>query len=98
MQTYIDTYPVLPEDHIRREACKAFAGGVEDLAIRIRLLLGEEKMVYKALRQALKLQAVLLAARPKKQAPGYLEGADCKETKDDWHGKQDEDLQKSWVC
>jgi hypothetical protein len=40
-----------------------FADGVEDPAIKIQLLVGGEKMVNEALRQALELQAVLLAAR-----------------------------------
>jgi hypothetical protein len=35
-------YPALPEDHLRREAGKAFAHGVEDPAIKIQLLLGEK--------------------------------------------------------
>jgi hypothetical protein len=36
-------YPTLPEKHIRREAGKAFADGVEDQAIKIQLLLGGGK-------------------------------------------------------
>jgi hypothetical protein len=60
------TYPTLPEDYIRREAGKAFTHGVEDHGIKIALLIGGEKTVNEALRQALKLQAVLLAARPHK--------------------------------
>jgi hypothetical protein len=56
-------YPTLPEDHIRREAGKAFADGAEDPDIKTQLLLGGEKMINEALRQALKLQAVLLATR-----------------------------------
>jgi hypothetical protein len=59
-------YPMLPEDHIGREAAKAFAYGVEDLDIKIQLLLGGEKTINEALRQALELQAVLVAARPDK--------------------------------
>jgi hypothetical protein len=55
----------LPENHIR-EAGKALANGVEYPTIKMRLLLGQEKTVNKALRQALELQAVLLAARPPK--------------------------------
>jgi hypothetical protein len=58
-------YPTLPEDNIRREAGKAFAEGVQDPDIKIQLLLGE-KTVNEALRQALELQAVLLAVRPHK--------------------------------
>jgi hypothetical protein len=58
-------YPALPEDHVRKEAGKAFADGVEDPDIKIQLLLGGEKTVNEALRQALELQAVFLAARPR---------------------------------
>jgi hypothetical protein len=56
-------YPTLSEDYIRREVGKAFAEGVEDPTIKNQLLLGGEKMVIEALRQALELQAMLLAAR-----------------------------------
>jgi hypothetical protein len=56
-------YPTLPEDHIKREAGKAFADGVEDPDIKIQLLPGREKTVKEALIQALELQAVLQAAR-----------------------------------
>jgi hypothetical protein len=59
-------YLPLPEDHIRREAGKAFADSIEDLAVKIQLLLGGEKKVNEALQQALELQAVLLAPRPHK--------------------------------
>jgi hypothetical protein len=59
-------YPTLPEEHIRREAGKAFADGVQDPDIKIKLLLGGEKTVNEALRKALELQAVLIAARPPK--------------------------------
>jgi hypothetical protein len=59
-------YPTLPEEHIGREAGKAFAYGVQDPDIKIQLLLGGEKTVNEALRQALELQAVLVAARPYK--------------------------------
>jgi hypothetical protein len=41
--------PTLPEDHIWREAGKAFAYEVEDPDIKIRLLLGGEKTVNEAL-------------------------------------------------
>jgi hypothetical protein len=44
------TYPTLPEQHIWREAGKAFADGVEDPDIKIQLLLGGDKTVNKALR------------------------------------------------
>jgi hypothetical protein len=54
--------PVLPEDHIRREVGRTFAGGVADPDIKIRLLLGGKKIVSEGLRQ--ELQAVLLAAIP----------------------------------
>jgi hypothetical protein len=59
-------YPTLPEDHIRREAGKAFTDGVEDHEIKVALLIGGEKTVNEALRQALELQAVFLASRPHK--------------------------------
>jgi hypothetical protein len=36
-------YTALPEDHIRKEAGKAFADGVEDPNIKIQLMLGGEK-------------------------------------------------------
>jgi hypothetical protein len=48
------------------EPGKAFADRVEDPVIKIQLLLGGEKTVNGALRQALQMQAMLLAARPKK--------------------------------
>jgi hypothetical protein len=54
--------PELPQDHVRREAGKAFADGVEDPDIKIQLLLGGKK----TLRQALELNAVFLAAKPQK--------------------------------
>jgi hypothetical protein len=59
-------YPALPEDHVRKEAGRAFTDGVEDPDIKIQLLLGGEKTVNEALGQALELQAVFLAARPRK--------------------------------
>jgi hypothetical protein len=59
-------YPTLSEDHIRREAGKAFAEGVEDPAIKNQLLLGGEKTVIEALRRALEMQAVFIATRPHK--------------------------------
>jgi hypothetical protein len=36
-------YPTLPEDHIRREAGRAFAYGVKDPDIKIQLLLGGKR-------------------------------------------------------
>jgi hypothetical protein len=51
-------YPALPEDCIRREVGKASANRVEDLTIKIQLLLGGEKTANEALRQPM-----LLAAR-----------------------------------
>jgi hypothetical protein len=59
-------YPTLPEEHIRWEAGCEFVDGVEDTSIKIKLLLGGEKTVNEALRQALELQAVFLAARLQK--------------------------------
>jgi hypothetical protein len=49
-----------------RGAGKAFAYEVQDPDINIQLLLGGEKTVNEALRQALELQAVLVATRPYK--------------------------------
>jgi hypothetical protein len=34
--------PALPEDHMRREADKAFANSIEDPTVKIQLLLGGE--------------------------------------------------------
>jgi hypothetical protein len=45
-------------------AGRAFVDRVEDPDIKIKLLLGGEKMVNEVHRQALELQAVLLVARP----------------------------------
>jgi hypothetical protein len=59
-------HPTLPEEYIWQEAGRAFVDGVEDPDIKIQLLLGGEKTVSEALRQALELQAVLLVARPRK--------------------------------
>jgi hypothetical protein len=79
-------YPSLLKDYIRREAGKAFTDGVEDPAIEIHLLLGGEKVVNKALRQALEPQAVLLAAKPQKMSSRIFWGSwslqPGKETKD----------------
>jgi hypothetical protein len=44
------TFPPLPEDHIKREAGKAFAGEVEEAAIKIQMLLGGEKTSKENLR------------------------------------------------
>jgi hypothetical protein len=43
-------YPTLPDDHIRREAGRAFAWGVKDPDIKIQPLLEGEKRVNEALR------------------------------------------------
>jgi hypothetical protein len=59
---------------VRREAGKAFTNREKDPNIKIHLLLGGEKMVNKALRQALKLQDVFLAARsPKTNTESFWE-------------------------
>jgi hypothetical protein len=58
--------PALPEENIRREAGKAFVDVLEDPDIQIQVLLGGQKTVKEAFRQALKLHAVLLAASPHK--------------------------------
>jgi hypothetical protein len=68
-------YPTLPEDHVWREAGKAFAYRVEDPNIKIELLLGGENTINEALRQALELQAVLVAARPHKNSTKTYQGS-----------------------
>jgi hypothetical protein len=79
-------YLALPEDHKRREVGKAFAGGVGDHDIKIQFLLGGEKTVKDALKQALELQAVILAARLRESRARTSGGADPpqpdEETKD----------------
>jgi hypothetical protein len=67
-------YPTLPEANIRRGAGRAFADGVEDQDIKISLLIGGEKTVNEALRQALELEAVFLAARLHKTSTKTLWG------------------------
>jgi hypothetical protein len=67
-------YPTLPEDHIRREAAKAFTNGVDDHDIKIQLLLGGEKTINEALQHAIELQAVLVAARPHNSNTGPYRG------------------------
>jgi hypothetical protein len=57
-------YPTLSEDHMRREAGKSFSKWLRDPDIKIQLLLGGEKTVSPALRKALELHAVMVAARP----------------------------------
>jgi hypothetical protein len=57
------THPTLPKEQIRKEAGKVFTDRVEDFDIKIQLLLGGEKTVNEALRQALKIQALIPAAR-----------------------------------
>jgi hypothetical protein len=69
-------YPALPEYHIRREAGKAFSDGVEDPTIKIQLLQGGQKTVNDAIRQALELEAVLLAASPQKGEPEHSGGVE----------------------
>jgi hypothetical protein len=63
-------YSTLPQDHIRNEAGKAFADGVEDPAIKIQPFLGGEMTMNEIIRQALELQVMILASRPQKRAPG----------------------------
>jgi hypothetical protein len=57
-------YPTLSEDHIRMEAWNAFSYCVRDPDIKFQLLLGGETTVCEALRKALELHAVMVAARP----------------------------------
>lgn len=53
---------------MRREAGKTFVNELEDLNIKIQLLLGGEQMANEALKQALELQAEFLAARPRRMS------------------------------
>jgi hypothetical protein len=48
-------YTALPEDHLLREAGKAFTVRIENVTIKIQPVLGREKTVNKVLRQALEL-------------------------------------------
>jgi hypothetical protein len=52
-QLALRVYPTLPEEHIRQEAGKVFADGVEDPDIKIQLLLGGKKTMHEALWQAI---------------------------------------------
>jgi hypothetical protein len=61
-------YPALAHDHVRREAGKALTDRVEDPTIKIQLFLGGKKTVNGALKQALELNAVLLAAKTQKMS------------------------------
>jgi hypothetical protein len=63
-------YPASPEEHIRREAGKAFVVGIQDYDINIRLLLGSEKTLSEALQQVLEVHSVLIAARTKRSNIG----------------------------
>jgi hypothetical protein len=58
-----------------REAGKAFADGVEDHKIKVALLIGGEKTVNEAFRQALELQAVFLATRSHKTSTNTFWGS-----------------------
>jgi hypothetical protein len=53
---------------VRRKAGKAFVNGVEDHDVRIQLLVGGEKKVDEALRQALELKDTLGQPVPTNQA------------------------------
>jgi hypothetical protein len=86
-------YPTLPEDHIRSEAGRAFACGVKDPDINIELLLGGEKTVNEALRQALELQAVLVAARPHQNNTNTYRGNGSPPTR-----RKDAQQSGCWSC
>jgi hypothetical protein len=66
---------------IWRETGKAFAYGVEDRNIKIQLLLEGKKTVNEVLRQALELQAILLAGRPHKNSTKMCWGSQSPPTK-----------------
>jgi hypothetical protein len=59
-----------------REAGKISAYSVDDPDIKIQLFLGGEKTVNEALRQALEIQAVFVAARPHKNNTNIYRGTD----------------------
>jgi hypothetical protein len=86
-------YSLLPGDDIRRKAGKELADGVEDLAITIQLQLERGKTVSYALRQALELQAVLLAARPHKTSSRTYWGSRSPHT-----GRRDTRTAACWRC
>jgi hypothetical protein len=66
---------------------------VEDPYIKIQLLLGEEKTVNEALRQALELQAVLAAARPHKNNTNIYRGSRSPPTQ-----RRDAKQAECWSC
>jgi hypothetical protein len=86
-------YPTLPEDHIRREAGKAFMDTVEDPDIKMPLLIGGQKTVTEALREPLELQVVLLAARPQKMSTKSFWGSQSHLTRR-WNTRQS----GCWSC
>jgi hypothetical protein len=87
-------YPTLPEDYIRREAGRAFAYGLKDPDIKIQLLLGGERTVNEALRKALELQAVLVAARPNQNNTNtYIPGKPIAP-----HRRKDAQQSGCWNC
>jgi hypothetical protein len=78
---------------MKREAGKAFTDGVEDQDIKISLLIGGEKTVNEALRQALELQAVFLAARLHKTSTKTLWRSRSPPTR-----RRDARKSASWNC
>jgi hypothetical protein len=52
--------PAVPKDHVRREGGEVFVDGITGGSIKRQLLLGGERTVSEALRQALELEAVKL--------------------------------------
>jgi hypothetical protein len=79
--------------HIRREAGKAFADEVEDSAIKIQLLLGGEKTLNEALRQALELKAVLIGGRTHKTGVTIFSGSRSPST-----GRRGTTRSACWSC
>jgi hypothetical protein len=53
----------LLKDHIHRGACKAFVNNTIEHSLKLQLLLEGERIVNKALGQALKSEATKIAAR-----------------------------------
>jgi hypothetical protein len=86
-------YPTLPDEHKRQEAGRAFVDGIEYPDIKIKLLLGGEKTVNEALRQALELQAMLLVARPHKSSTMTIWGRRSPPTR-----RRDARKSECWSC
>jgi hypothetical protein len=72
LQLVCHACPTLPEHHVATEPGRGFVIGIEDLDIKLRLLLAEEKTLREALQQALQLRAVLLDTRSQRNYNGIF--------------------------